>query len=439
MRNYPEIGVQVPEIYLPIEKIDRTKWAVIACDQYTSQPEYWEQVAKNVGDCPSTFHLILPEVYLGTTKETERVQSTHAKMQQYLSDGLLKSQQNVIYVERTVGKKTRRGLMLALDLEHYDFSKGSQSLIRATEGTILDRIPPRIRIRKNAPLELPHIVVLIDDPQDMVIGPVTQASQRLPLASVFDLMQRGGHLRGRLVNDSALEKSIIQNLAALADPQTFYAKYRVSPDKGVLLFAVGDGNHSLATAKAIWEELKSSVSMDHPARFALVEVENIHDTGLAFEPIHRVLFNSKFNLEQVLKGIFDGALTLEPVGSFSELSTKVKQPSVECQRFGLVSTRGLVVASITSPTANLVVGTLQPILDRLVADGSVTSIDYVHGDEALCELGMKPANTGIYLPGMSKDELFRTVMLDGALPRKTFSMGEAHEKRFYMESRKITI
>ena len=439
MRNYPGIGVQIPDIYLPVDRINLTKWAVIACDQYTSQPEYWEQVAKNVGDSPSTYHLILPEAYLGTEKEMERIQSTHAKMHQYLTDGLLRPQQNALYVERTVGGKSRRGLMLALDLEQYDFSKGSQSLIRATEGTILDRLPPRIRIRKEAPLELPHILVLIDDPDDKVIGTVTRASQHLPLVYDFDLMQQSGHLRGRLVNDEALERAIINNLEALADPKTFYTKYRVSPDKGVLLFAVGDGNHSLATAKAIWEELKTSVGMDHPARYALVEVENIHDPALEFEPIHRVLFNNRVNLEQVLKGIFDNALTFEAVNSFAELKAKVKHPSAECQKFGLVSERGLSVGSITSPTANLVVGTLQPILDRLVTDGSVSSIDYVHGDDALFTLGVDPANAGIYLPAIAKNELFRTVLLDGALPRKTFSMGEAHEKRFYMESRRITL
>ncbi len=437
MKNFSHIGVQIPTTYLPVEKIDLTKWAVIACDQYTSQPEYWEQVAAFVGDSPSTFHLVLPEAYLGTEEEARRVQSTHARMRQYLSDGLLKPQNRAIYVERSVDGRTRRGLILALDLERYDFTKGSQSLIRATEGTILDRLPPRIRIRKEAPLELPHILVLIDDPEDKVIGPVANASHRLPLAYDFDLMQNSGHLHGRLVDDDALEKSIISNLESLADAKTFYTKYRVSPEKGILLFAMGDGNHSLATAKAIWEELKPSVGMDHPARFALVEIENIHDSGLEFEPIHRVLFNSRVSIEQVLKNIFGSALTFEPVSAAGELAEKVKLGSSDCQQFGLITAKNLLVGRITSPTANLVVGTLQPILDRLIADGSVSSIDYVHGDETVFKLGTEPGNTGIYLPAMLKDELFRTVLLDGALPRKTFSMGEAHEKRFYMESRRI--
>lgn len=437
MKNFPQIGIQIPTSYLPVNKINLTKWAVIACDQYTSQPEYWEDVAEIVGDAPSTFHLVLPETYLGTEEESRRVKSTHLKMHQYLTDGLLEPRERVIYVERSVAGKTRRGLMLALDLEHYDFSRGSQTLIRATEGTILDRLPPRIRIRKEAPLELPHILVLIDDPADKVIGTVAARSQELPLAYDFDLMKNSGHLHGRIIEDDELENSIIANLESLADPDTFYAKYGVSREKGILLFAVGDGNHSLATAKSIWEELKPTVGMDHPARYALVEIENIHDHGLEFEAIHRVLFRTTVNVEHVLRDVFGNALTFEAVPSSNELADAVKQVSTEEQRFGLVTSKGFLLGKITSPTANLVVGTLQPILDRLVFDVAVAGIDYVHGDDTLFSLAAEAGNAGIYLPAMSKDELFRTVLLDGALPRKTFSMGEAHEKRFYMECRRI--
>ncbi len=386
---------------------------------------------------PRHFTWYLPEVYLGTDEEARRVKSTHTKMYQYLSDGLLNPQERVIYVERTVAGKIRRGLMLALDLEQYDFSSGSQSLIRATEGTILDRLPPRIRIRKEAPLEIPHILVLIDDPEDKVIGAVAAQSQHLPLAYDFDLMQNGGHLHGRIIDDDELENAIISALESLAEPDTFYPKYGVSQDKGILLFAVGDGNHSLATAKSIWEELKPSVEMDHPARYALVEIENIHDHGLEFEPIHRVLFNTVVNVEQVLSDVFGNALTFEAVATGNELANKVKQTSSKGQLFGLVTSKGFLLGEITSPTANLVVGTLQPILDRLVKDRAVSRIDYVHGDDTLFNLAAEPGTAGIYLPALAKDELFRTVLLDGALPRKTFSMGEAHEKRFYMECRKI--
>jgi len=437
MKNFPQVGVQIPTTYLPVKDINPTKWAVIACDQFTSQPEYWEKVAELVGESPSTLHLTLPEVMLGTPEEQERVHTINSRMHQYLTDGLLSPVNRIIYVERSVDGKTRRGLMLALDLEKYDFSRSSQSLVRATEGTILDRLPPRIRIRKDAPLEFPHILVLIDDPKDRVIGTISEKKEGLPVIYDFDLMMNSGHLTGRLVDDDTLENGVIHNLELLSRPDVFYPKYKVSPNNGILLFAVGDGNHSLATAKAIWEDLKPTVGMDHPARYALVEIENIHDDGLVFEPIHRVLFNTKLDVKQVLYDHFGGNLTLEKVNSQDELIKNVKKEVKGSHRFGLIKANELLLGIITHPIANLAVSSLQPILDRYVKEGNATSIDYVHGDEAVFTLGRQPGNSGIYLPAMPKDELFRTVLLDGALPRKTFSMGEAHEKRFYMEARKI--
>ncbi len=438
MKIFPQIGVQIPTTCLPNDRIDLSKWAVIACDQYTSQPEYWEKVAKYVGNAPSTLHLILPEVYLGTAVETQRVSEAQSKMKQYLSDGTLLPQDHIIYVERTVDGKTRRGLMLALDLEKYDFSVGSQSLIRATEGTILDRLPPRIRIRKDATIELPHILVLIDDPEDKVIGPVERSKTSLPLAYDFDLMQNSGHLCGRFVTDSKMESAVISNIESLADPKVFQSKYDVSNDKGVLLFAVGDGNHSLATAKAIWEQIKPSVGMDHPARYALVEIENIHDRGLQFEPIHRVLFHLTSNVVDALGSHFKVDLTLNPAADFAHMKAEVDQKIVGVHRFGVITAAGIYVATLQKPAANLPVGSLQPFLDQWIKAGGASSIDYVHGDETVMKLGSQDGNAGFYLPAMEKSELFRTVILDGALPRKTFSMGEAHEKRFYMEARKIT-
>ncbi len=437
MKIFPQVGVQIPTTYLPVKEINPAKWAVIACDQFTSQPEYWEKVAELVGESPSTLHLTLPEVLLGTPQEQERVHTINSRMQQYLTDGLLSPVDRIIYVERSVDGKTRRGLMLALDLEKYDFSRGSQSLIRATEGTILDRLPPRIRIRKDAPLELPHILVLIDDPKDRVIGTISGKKAELPVIYDFDLMMDSGHLTGRLIDDDSLENDVIHNLELLSRPDVFYPKYKVNPDNGILLFAVGDGNHSLATAKSIWEELKPSVGMDHPARYALVEIENIHDEGLAFEPIHRVLFNTKLDVKQALYDHFGGNLTFEKVNSQDELIKSVKKEATGSHRFGLITANELLLGLIDHPIANLAVGSLQPILDRYIKEGNASSIDYVHGDEAVFTLGRQAGNAGIYLPAMPKDELFRTVLLDGALPRKTFSMGEAHEKRFYMEARKI--
>jgi hypothetical protein len=443
MKNDPEIGVQIGEILLPNDTVDPGKWAVIACDQFTSQPEYWQKVREIVGDSPSTLHLILPEVFLGTPEERERVESTQSAMRAYLEKGLLVPHEGLIYVERTVtgadGKqRTRHGLMMALDLEKYDFNKGSQSLIRATEGTILDRLPPRMRIREGAPLELPHILVLIDDPERTVIEPLANA-QPGALKQAYDtgLMLGSGHLRGALVADTALQEGVLQALHALADPQRFRAHYGVGEDQDVLLFAMGDGNHSLATAKAIWEKIKPQVGMDHPARYALVEVENVHDEGLAFEPIHRVLFELQQDWQSALEQTYGRQMRYQPSDSPEAMIKAVKNQTGPEQAFGVVSQEGAGVVYITNPASSLPVGTLQGFLDGWVKAGGAKHIDYVHGDDVVVELGSRPGNLGFYLPAMDKNELFKTVILDGSLPRKTFSMGEAHEKRFYMEARRI--
>ncbi|TLN05049.1 DUF1015 domain-containing protein, partial [bacterium] len=312
MRLNPSIGVQVPDILLPKPGTNLTKWASIACDQFTSQPEYWRKVAEIVGDAPSTFKLTLPEVYLCTDEEAARIQSTQWAMKEYLAEDLLVNHEGLILVERSVDGKTRRGLMLALDLECYDYNKGSQTLIRATEGTILDRLPPRMKIREGALLELPHILVLIDDPDRTVIEPVVAQADRLPKLYDFDLMLESGHLRGFSVNDPALEKQIIGALEKLADPAAFAARYHVAPEQGVLLFAMGDGNHSLATAKAIWEKIKPKVGMNHPARYALVEIENVHDEGLDFELVRRVVFQVKQALDVGFRNYYGDKASLIP-------------------------------------------------------------------------------------------------------------------------------
>ncbi len=437
MRNYSSIGIQVPDVFLPKKGLDLTKWAVIACDQFTSQPEYWQKVQQTVGDAPSTFNLILPEVYLGKPEEAARLQSTQQAMRGYMEKGLLVPREGMVYVERTVDGKTRRGLVLALDLEQYDYNKGSQSLIRATEGTILDRLPPRIRIREGAVLELPHILVLIDDPECTVIEPVAKKAGQLEPLYDFDLMAGSGHLKGYLVNDLSFEQQVVKALEALADPETFQKKYGVSADAGVLLFAMGDGNHSLATAKAIWEKIKPQVGMDHPARYALVEIENVHDEGLAFEPIHRVLFDIKTDLVTAMTDYFGCSIRFQSFESPREVVRAVDEHRGEEQVFGLITAERCEVAYISDPSTNLAVGTLQAFLDDFLKRGGAAKIDYVHGEDVTIELGRQPGNAGLYVPGMDKSQLFETVILDGALPRKTFSMGEAHEKRFYMECRKI--
>ena len=438
MKVINDIGIKIPQVYLPKPGTDLTKWAVIACDQFTSQPEYWSEVEKLVGDAPSTLNLTFPEVYLERPGSDERIRNIQASMREYMDEGILQPYDGLIYVERSVDGKTRKGIVLSLDLEAYDYTKGSSSLIRATEGTIVDRLPPRMKIREGALLELPHILVLIDDPNRTVIEPLGEARGDLEKLYDFDLMLHSGHLTGYSVNEE-FESKVIEALRGLAQPETFAAKYGIDSNRPVLLFAMGDGNHSLATAKAIWEKMKPQVGMDHPARYALVEIENVHDEGLAFEPIHRVLFGLKQDLFAELEKTFGANLTYRPVASAEEMVRAVDSASSEKQLIGLVGDgRKAGVIEIANPSSNLPVGTLQAFLDAFLKAGGAEKIDYVHGGDVTVKLGSQPGNTGFYLPGLSKSDLFKTVILDGALPRKTFSMGEAREKRFYMEARKIS-
>ncbi|HSL45442.1 MAG TPA: DUF1015 domain-containing protein [Anaerolineales bacterium] len=442
MKIINDIGIQIPQVHLPKPGTDLTKWAVIACDQFTSQPEYWNEVAKIVGDEPSTLNLTFPEVYLEKSGGDERIQNIQATMRKYMDEGMLQPHDGLVYVERTINGKTRKGIVLCLDLEAYDYTKGSSSLIRATEGTIVDRLPPRIKIREGATLELPHILVLIDDPNRTVIEPLSTAKSDLKKLYDFDLMLDSGHLAGYAVNEE-LENKVVNALRELAKPETFAAKYGIGEDQPVLLFAMGDGNHSLATAKAIWEKNKSQVGMDHASRYALVEIENVHDAALEFEPIHRVLFSLKKDLFAELEKTFGANLAYRPVTSAEEMVKVVdaSQAQGEKQTIGLVGggrSAEFGVIEIVNPSSNLPVGTIQSFLDVFLKEGAAGKIDYVHGEDVTVKLGSQPNNAGFYLPGMSKSDLFKTVILDGALPRKTFSMGEAREKRFYMEARKIS-
>ena len=438
MKIINDLGIQIPQVHLPKPGTDPTKWAVIACDQFTSQPEYWNDVEKLVGDAPSTLNLTFPEVYLEKPGSEERIKNIQTTMRRYMDEGILQPHDGLVYVERTVLGKTRKGIVLSLDLEAYDYNKGSSSLIRATEGTIVDRLPPRMKIREGAPIELPHILVLIDDPDHTVIEPLSVAKSKLEKLYDFDLMLDSGHLAGYAVN-SEHENQVVEALRSLAQPETFAAKYGIDKDQPVLLFAMGDGNHSLATAKAIWEKIKSQVGMDHPARYALVEIENVHDEGLEFEPIHRVLFGLKKDLFAELEKTFGANFTYKPVASAEEMVRAVDSAKGDRQAIGLVGGgKDFGVIEIMNPSSNLPVGTIQSFLDAFLKEGGAEKIDYVHGEDVTVKLGSQPDNAGFYLPGMSKSDLFKTVILDGALPRKTFSMGEAHEKRFYMEARKIS-
>jgi Protein of unknown function (DUF1015) len=441
MRTFEHIGIGIPQVYLPAKGVDLVKWAVVACDQYTSEPEYWQQVERIVGDSPSTLRLVLPEIYIGTAEEAERTRGVNIHMREYLEQGLLVPHEGIFYIERWFGSKCRRGILLCLDLEKYDFQRGSQSLIRATEGTIIERLPPRIKIRQQAILEIPHIIVLIDDPERTVIEPlgslVGRETGQLYEHYDFDLMLDSGHLAGFQIIDPQVESEVVRALEALAEPEAFRKKYGLGEDQSVFLFAMGDGNHSLATAKSIWEKNKHTVGMDHPSRYALVEIENVHDDGLEFAPIHRVLFNLKKDVLTAMQEYFGPDFHFTPTSDLNVMIDTVECWCENDQAFGIISEQATGFIEIANPKSNLAVGTLQNFLDIFMQEGGAEKIDYVHGFEAVSRLGCQAGNIGFYLPCMDKNDLFKTVILDGALPRKTFSMGEAFEKRFYVECRKI--
>ena len=431
-------GFRLPRICLPRPGIDLKKWAVVACDQYTSEPAYWHQVAREVGDAPSSLHLIFPEACLDSVDAPARILQIQDTMRRYLADGLLGEREGAIYVERTVGDRTRRGLMLELDLEHYDFGAGSTSLIRPTEGTIVARLAPRIAVRRGAELELPHILVLIDDPLHTVIEPMVASRESLHKLYDTELMLGGGRVAGHAV-DAAHGERALQALQALASPQAFAARYGVPVDTPVMLFAVGDGNHSLATAKAIWDSVKGAVGSDHPSRYALVEVENIHDPALAFAAIHRLLFGVCVDIRQALAEAFGSRLSCTDVPSASALRERVQTTPASHHAAGLIGPGArFSVITLADPPSTLAVSSFQPFIDGLIERGGATHVDYVHGDDVLERLAISGGNVGLHLAAVSKSELLRRVVHEGPLPRKTFSMGEAHEKRFYVEARRIS-
>ncbi|HWS30905.1 MAG TPA: DUF1015 domain-containing protein [Clostridia bacterium] len=444
MANYQNnVGVKVPRILLPNEHVDMQKWAVVACDQFTSQPDYWAETEQIVGEAPSTLRLMLPEMYLDKPGEAERIESINEHMRRYMDSGVLEEKpEGFVFVRRTVDGKTRNGLIVALDLEAYDYNKGASTLIRATEGTIVERIPPRLRIRKDAPLELPHILVLIDDPDRTVIEPLAASIKEAEKLYDFELMQHGGHIEGYLYSGEKHILGALHALEALCDAKAFAKKY--GADKPAMLFAMGDGNHSFATAKANWERCKEGLTeaekRDHPARFCLVELENVHDSGIVFEPIHRVLFEAEGAMDalKALLNAQNGGCRVESFPSRAALEAFASKAKENEHILPFVNKKGFFAYVVTAPAAQLAVGTLQNAVDAYLKENKKTSVDYIHGAGVVYELGATPRNIGFLLPPMQKSELFKTVVFDGALPRKTFSMGEAHEKRYYLECRKIT-
>jgi hypothetical protein len=430
-------GFRLPRLLLPRPGIDLRKWAVIACDQYTSEPEYWQRVAAEVGDAPSTLHLIFPEVYLEEPDAPARIGAIQRTMRRYLDEGLFVEHEGSVYVERRIGSRVRRGLMIELDLECYDYSADSKSLIRPTEGTMVERLAPRIAVRSGADLELPHILVLIDDAGGTVIEPLAAERASLPPLYDTELMLGGGHVAGYAV-DATRGARLVQALRALADPRACARRYGLPDGMPPMLFAMGDGNHSLATAKSIWERIKPSVGMDHPSRWALVEVENIHDPALAFEPIHRLLFGVVADVRAALRREFGDRVSFVEVPTASAMRERLRQLPEGQQAAGLIGPGArLAIVQIADPPSSLAVGTLQPFIDRLIESGGAASVDYVHGDETLERLAQQQGCVGFHIGTVSKSELLARVVREGPLPRKTFSMGEADEKRFYVEARRI--
>lgn len=401
------------DMWLPNKDVDLSKWSVVACDQYTSQPEYWKKVEGYVGDAPSTLNLVYPEVYLEET--SSRVETIHKYMKDYLQSNILmkRIEDGFVLVERKLAACTRLGLVGILDLEQYEYTPSKQSLVRATEGTVVSRIPPRVRIREGALLETPHVMLLIDDVKEEVIEPLFDKKDEFEMLYDVDLMIKGGELRGYAITGDA---AVRLNELLL----------KLQNNSNGFFLAVGDGNHSLATAKTCWNQIKRELSADelenHPARYALVELVNLHSSALQFEPIHRVLFN------------VDG---LQLLSEFKNYLNNKNIRFIEGNDIRFIQQDKSIGLSLVDTKGVLPIDVLQSFLDSYIEINKQVTIDYVHGEEALVELSNKVGNCGILLNTINKDILFPAINAGGVLPRKTFSLGEAYEKRYYMECRKI--
>lgn len=440
--------VHIPKIMMPKEGTDMKKWSVIACDQYTSQPEYWAETEKIVGIAPSTLKLTLPEVYLESEDEEDRVKAIHETMEQYVNEGLLQElEPGFMLVERSFPNKggegnkphNRCGLVVEIDLESYEYKKGAHSLTRPTEMTVEERIPPRLRVRQTATMELPHIMLLIDDPERTVIEPIVEMKEQFTKVYDTDLMQQGGHICGWHIPAGDVTTQIMERIEALADPDAFQKKYQLKKEYPLLNFAVGDGNHSMATAKAAWENIKKDLSVEeidnHPARYCLCEIVNVQDESLEIEPIHRVVFDvDKTDLFEAAKTFYEErgcACIIEESENGKPFADNDSHVFVFCDENG----QGLL--KVQKPAWGIAVASLQNFLDAYLSSHPNARIDYIHGEDVVYALGQKKGNIGFLLPDICKEDLFKGVIMDGVLPRKTFSMGEANEKRYYMECKAL--
>lgn len=427
------------DILLPRDGSDMSRWSVIACDQFTSEPEYWEETEKIVGEAPSTLRMILPEVYLDGPQEKEKLEQIRQSMIAYLNENIFSIYKNaMIYVERTDSSgKIRAGIVGCIDLEQYDYHRGSQSLVRATEATVEERIPARIRVREKAPLELPHIMLLLDDKEQTVVEPCEQYKTEEKLLYDFDLMQGGGHLRGYLLDEKE-QARIINALDVLAKKQQIAGNTSDSLESSAMVFAVGDGNHSLASAKEFYEQLKAAHPEEdyssHPARYALAEVVNLHSPALRFEAIHRIV--KQADVDGLVAEMTEKLGLLFDEENASKKESQYCGMQNNCQQMYIVRNGLSKKAFITKATSKLTVGSLQNFLDAYQKEHPV-SMDYIHGADTVFALSKEEGSVGFLLPDMSKEDLFPSVMADGALPRKTFSMGHAQDKRYYTECRKM--
>lgn len=418
------------DILLPAADTPLDPWACIAVDQFTSQPEYWQRAEALAQGKPSTLHIVLPEAYLGTPQEADRLESIRHTMENYRAEVLTRQVHGYVYVERTqMDGSIRQGLVGAVDLEAYDYAPGTKPAIRPSESTVVERIPPRLKVRRGALLETPHVMMLADDSSKTLIELIGLQKEKLPLLYDGELMLGGGHLRGWAVEDPVYIAQIDAALAALADQAAFDRRWPAAAGQTPMVLAVGDGNHSLATAKAYWEELKPTLTEEerqhHPARWCLAEVCNVHSPAIEIEPIHRVVF-----------GVSAQEL-YEALDRWDQAQGRRTEPSA--QRCKLADRRGEIEVALQNPPAPLTVGSVEAFLEEWLPQHPQAHVDYIHGASTALSLAARPGTptTAILLPDFAKADLFRGVVLGGVLPRKTFSMGHAEEKRYYNECRVI--
>ena len=417
-------------ILLPSEQIPLEKWGCIACDQFTSDRDYWQKAEGAAAGSPSTLNMILPEVYLEDGDADARIEKIHATMDDYARNVLTRAVDGFVYVERTEQSgKVRQGLVGMVDLEAYSYRCGAPCAVRPSESTVESRIPPRMKVRTGAALETPHIMMLADDPGCTLIEPVAAHKAELPKVYEGELMLGGGHIAGWAVEDPALLARIDAALQGLGSQEAFDAKYPEARGAKPLTLAVGDGNHSLASAKAYWEELKPTLTPEqretHPARWCLAEVCNVHSPAIEIEPIHRVLFN-----------VDCGAVLLALITWSDGNMAGICFGNSKKQSFTLAGPHIANVLSFEDPVAPLTVGTIDEFIEYFMARHKEARVDYVHDEPAVRAL-TKQGGVGFLLPPFEKSDLFKGIVMGGVLPRKTFSMGHAEEKRYYIECRKI--